>query len=253
MRVLDQPPLPRGIPLGATPTLPALPVRRRRSGSSWARCSPTSTARPSRRWAWRTPARRWRWTRWSRATLLIEIFATRPRDRMAGRSCRPTACPARRSARARPGSPARRSPRAACARSSSIRRSARSPCPRRRPGSRETPGVDPRPRRSRSPRRRTGRRARAGRERRGRRPPRRWTGVRVLDLGTVIAGAYAGAVLANLGADVVKVEPVEGDPFRSDGGGFLRLQPRQARPGHRPEAAGRARAVPTTWSARPTW
>lgn len=46
-------------------------------------------------------------------------------------------------------------------------------------------------------------------------------GIKVLDLGTVIAGAHAGGILANLGAEVIKIEPAEGDPFRSYGGGFL--------------------------------
>lgn len=46
-------------------------------------------------------------------------------------------------------------------------------------------------------------------------------GVRVLDMGSVIAGALAGGVLANFGAEVIKIEFPEGDPFRSDGGPFL--------------------------------
>jgi crotonobetainyl-CoA:carnitine CoA-transferase CaiB-like acyl-CoA transferase len=43
----------------------------------------------------------------------------------------------------------------------------------------------------------------------------RLSGVRVVEIGALPAGAYAARLFADFGAEVIKVEPAGGDPTRS--------------------------------------
>ena len=45
--------------------------------------------------------------------------------------------------------------------------------------------------------------------------------VRIADFTTMLAGAGICRELADLGADVIKIEPVDGDPWRMLAGGFM--------------------------------
>ena len=51
------------------------------------------------------------------------------------------------------------------------------------------------------------------------------SGIRVLDIGSYVAGPAAATVMSDFGADVVKVEPLAGDPYRALLGGLLAEYP----------------------------
>ena len=46
-------------------------------------------------------------------------------------------------------------------------------------------------------------------------------GIKVLDFSTMLNGPYATMLLSDMGADVIKVEPPDGDSWRAVGGGFI--------------------------------
>ena len=49
-------------------------------------------------------------------------------------------------------------------------------------------------------------------------------GIRVLDLSRQVAGNQVSALLADFGAEVIKIEPIDGDPLRSWGAGGHPIQ-----------------------------
>ena len=76
-------------------------------------------------------------------------------------------------------------------------------------------------------------------------------GIRVLDLSWGIAGPITGMLLADHGADVVKIEPPGGDPFRGTPGYDAWLRGRRSAELDLRDA-GRPRRVPRPRDAMPT-
>ena len=85
------------------------------------------------------------------------------------------------------------------------------------------------------------------------------SGIRVLEFCHAIMGPTAGLILADLGADVIKVEPADGDTTRRligfAAGFFADFQSQQAQPRHRSQGRPKAarccigsRRLPTWWS-----